>query len=386
MSNFAEIPVLDWSLVSGGPESRAKFISQLRIAITEVGFMYLLNPPIDDHLVQAVIDFAPKLFELPTETKEALAMANSESFFGYNKLGVEYTKGKIDVREQFDFATPWRGQRKPGQPDYKRLWGHAQWPSDTDLPRFRETLSTYYEKTAALSFEFISLVAEALGLPPNAFDRFFDTPKEAMVHRAKMVKYPTISGGSNQGVGPHFDGGFLTFLLQASGHPGLEAQNARGEWVAASPRPGTLVINSGKALEVVTRGLVRATSHRVLAPREGKQTGLRNEANSSFNWATDGLNPNPVGPRFSVPFFQSISQDIRVSENILDIPQETIDSVKNRISDGTTESVNFSEYVRGEPSGLVQLIGRIKSHPDVGQRHYPELFNQLFPQGIPSQA
>jgi hypothetical protein len=48
MSSFEEIPLLDWSLVFGGPESRAKFISQLRSAMTEVGFLYLLNPPIDE--------------------------------------------------------------------------------------------------------------------------------------------------------------------------------------------------------------------------------------------------------------------------------------------------------------------------------------------------
>jgi isopenicillin N synthase-like dioxygenase len=48
MSSFEEIPVLDWSLLSAGVESRAKFISQLRSAMTEVGFLYLLNPPIDD--------------------------------------------------------------------------------------------------------------------------------------------------------------------------------------------------------------------------------------------------------------------------------------------------------------------------------------------------
>ena len=48
MSSFEEIPVLDWSLLSGGSESRAKFISQLRSAMTEVGFMYILNPPIEE--------------------------------------------------------------------------------------------------------------------------------------------------------------------------------------------------------------------------------------------------------------------------------------------------------------------------------------------------
>ncbi|CAE6483343.1 unnamed protein product [Rhizoctonia solani] len=390
MSSFEEIPVLDWSLLSGGRETRAKFISQLRSAMTEVGFLYLLNPPIDDHLVQSVIDYAPKLFDLPQETKDALSMVNNESFFGYNKLGAEITKGSTDFREQFDFATPWKGRRSPEAPDYERLWGPAQWPSDTDLPGFHAAYSAYYGQCTELSFQFIALLAEALGLPSDAFERFFDTPKDFMVHRAKVVKYPVMpEGSSDQGVGPHFDGGFLTLLLQASAHPGLEAQNARGEWVPAPPRPRTLVINTGKALEAATRGLVRATSHRVLVPRESKPVNGEQQADgsgSAYDWTKDGLSTQATGARYSIPFFQSISQGIRVSENQLDFPQETLDILKNRKDDGVTESVNFSEYERGQPSGYVQLIGRIKSHPDVGERHYPELFKEIFPGGLPIRA
>ncbi|ELU42710.1 iron/ascorbate oxidoreductase [Rhizoctonia solani AG-1 IA] len=288
-------------------------------------------------------------------------MVNNESFFGYNKLGAEITKGSTDLREQFDFATPWKGYRNPEGPDYERLWGPAQWPSDTDLPGFRDAYSAYYKQCADLSFEFMSLLAEALGLPSDAFDRFYDAPRDIMLHRAKVVKYPAMpEGSSDQGVGPHFDGGFLT--LVASPHPGLQAQNARGEWIPAPPRPRTLVVNTGKALESATRGIVPATSHRVLVPRESQTTNgdLSKRGGSLYNWTTDGLSTSPSGARYSIPFFQSISQDVRVSENQLDFPQETLDLLKNRKGDGATESVNFSEYARGQPSGHVQLIGRIK--------------------------
>ncbi|KAG8700050.1 hypothetical protein FRC09_006204 [Ceratobasidium sp. 395] len=389
MTSFEEIPILDWSLVSSGPESRAKFVSQLRHAMTEVGFLYLLNPPIEEGVVQSVVDYAPKLFNISQESKNSLMMVNSESFFGYNKLGAEITKGATDFREQFDFGTPGRGKRKPGSPDYHRLWGKAQWPSEADLPGFCARYSEYLSQVESLSFEFISLLAEALGLQPDAFDRFFDEPKESMV-----VKYPVMpQGSSDQGVGPHFDGGFLTFLLQASPHSGLQAQNARGDWVPAPPRPSTLVVNTGKALETATRGLIRATSHRVLAPKEAQNgvngTGKVSETNGRakrFKWATDGVSDRPTGARYSIPFFQSISQDVRVSENILDLPQDILDLLKDRDINATTESVNFSEYERGQPSGYVQLIGRIKSHPDVGERHYPKEFKEIFPGGVPTRA
>lgn len=54
-------------------------------------------------------------------------------------------------------------------------------------------------------------MAEAFGLGPTGLAHFYDS-KELMQHRGKIVKYPVISSGSDQGVGPHYDAGFLTFV------------------------------------------------------------------------------------------------------------------------------------------------------------------------------
>ena len=66
-------------------------------------------------------------------------------------------------------------------------------------------------------------------------------------------------------------------------------------------------------------------------------------------------------------------------------------------------AVNYTEYGR-LPSGEVALIGRVKrvfafrysqpmkltcayrSHPDVAERHYPDLFKEFFPNGLPAQG
>lgn len=155
---------------------------------------------------------------------------------------------------------------------------------------------SYLSQVHALSVEFTHLLSEALGLPPNALDQFYDTP-ENMQHWSKIVKYPSLDDptlNSNQGVGPHFDSGFLTFLLQASQHPGLQVQNLSGQWIDAPPIPNTFVINTGKGLEAATQGLAKATSHRVLSPARGST------------------------PRYSVPFFQNIAQGVRVTEHHLE--------------------------------------------------------------------
>ncbi len=46
--NFSTIPILDYELIGSGERSeKAEFIEQLRHALINVGFLYLLNPPVD---------------------------------------------------------------------------------------------------------------------------------------------------------------------------------------------------------------------------------------------------------------------------------------------------------------------------------------------------
>ncbi|KAF5328733.1 hypothetical protein D9619_011468 [Psilocybe cf. subviscida] len=57
----------------------------------------------------------------------------------------------------------------------------------------------------------------------------------------KVVEYPAVKDGAEgQGMGPHYDAGFLTFFSQASLYHGLQVQNLAGEWIDAPPTPGYL--------------------------------------------------------------------------------------------------------------------------------------------------
>ncbi|GLB44964.1 putative iron ascorbate-dependent oxidoreductase family protein [Lyophyllum shimeji] len=366
-ANFSSVPILDYSLLSS---SKPEFIAQLRHALIHVGFLYLSNPPVDPKLIADLIDYIPKLFALPQEEKDRIRMVHSPHFLGYSRLGAELTKGRVDHREQFDIATPHETRWREGEdvPEYWRLWGPSQWPEESLIPGFRATHERYLEQVQALSYTFISLLAEAFGLAPDALDYFYDTD-EKMQHRSKIVQYPVVTDADadDQGVGPHYDAGFLTFLLQASPHKGLQVQNLSGQWIDVPPIPNTFVVNIGKALEFVTQGLARATSHRVLSPR-----------------ATPG-EPEPTTPRYSVPFFQNISLDVRLAERKLEFPPAILQLKEGRGEVAPTDSVNFAEFDQ-VPSGQVNLIGRVKSHPDVAERHYPRLFKAYFPEGLPRAA
>jgi len=87
-----------------------------------------------------------------------------------------------------------------------------QWPDECLIPGFREVAKKYFEQLADLSYAFIALLAEAFGLAPDAFTKFFQHP-ESIQHRGMFIQYPHVKDDNAMGVAPHYDSGFLIFLL-----------------------------------------------------------------------------------------------------------------------------------------------------------------------------
>ena len=214
------------------------------------------------------------------------------------------------------------------------------------------------------------LVAEALDLEPTAMVRFFNDPPR---NKVSLLKYPppplpssSINGinrvnengsssGEFQGVGPHKHGGFLTYLLQATSQAGLEAQNKSGVWIPVPPIPDTLVVNVGRSLESMTGGVCTATTHRV------------NLRPGNFVDA----NRDSLGPRYSFPVFQTLKLDLTREElSSLKLPAHIAELVKDEKVKSDAEAF-FAKYHLESP-GMGIFTARLTSHPDVGQRWYPE--------------
>lgn len=289
---------------------------------------------------------------------------------GYNLLGNETTAHNTDWREQIDLSTPHPLPTIPPQPLYANLFAPNQWPSSIDLPAFRPTYELYIQAMSRLSTKFTSWIAEALYLPPTAFDQFFDADQQ---HKLKIVKYPDLSslprspsqtngdargegaaeGAGGQGVGPHKDSMLTSYLLQVPPHKGLQAQNLRGEWIDCPPLPGTLVVAIGQGLEALTQGVCKSTTHRVLSPEAG------------------------LGPRYSVPFFQGVSYDATFESVV--VPEAILKMKAERAAAGPgKDDVEFT-FTKGRWGhlGEATLMNRIKSHPDVGERWYPDLLRKI---------
>lgn len=339
--SFSAIPTLSIARARD-PSTKSAFLAELKEALLNVGFFYISDTGISTDLTSAVIQQTRAFFEtLPDEQKLAIEMKNERSFLGYSRLDNEITAGAVDHREQLDLATP-HALPAPDAPLWHHLWGPNQWPAATSMPEFRTVMEDYMRQLSEVSALFMNLIAEALDMPADAFDRFFDADQ---LHKMKLVKYPDSGAGGGQGVGPHKDSMLTSYLLQGSEHRGLQAQNIAGEWVDCPPKEGTLVVALGQGLEAITDGVCQSTTHRVLSPRSG------------------------LGPRYSIPFFQGVSFDARFES--MDVPAHVRQLKKESIekAGGRRDDVEFT-FVKGkwQSLGEATLMNRVKSHPDVGER------------------
>jgi len=333
------LPVLDISKMQGDPAERAAFLDELRRTAHEVGFFYVSGHGIAQSLIDEMLTLARRFFELPAEEKLKVEMIHSPHFRGYTRVGMEITRGQRDWREQIDIGAEREAlPRTPDLPPYKRLQGPNQWPQA--LPEMRDVVLRYQEAVIDLAKRLLQAFALALGQPQNAFEAIY-TPEP---HRLmKIVRYPGRDATeSEQGVGAHKDSGFLTVLLQDV-QSGLEVERD-GAWISAPPIRGTFVVNIGEVLEMASDGYLRATMHRVTTPPAG----------------TD---------RLSVPFFFAARLDAQVP--LLELPPSL--AAGRRGVERDPQNPMFRDVGRNH------LKSRLRSHPDVAQKHHADLLADKSP-------
>ena len=124
-TDFTTLPILDFALTNDQAD-KPEFIGQLRHTLLNVGFLYLKNHTVPQRVIDDLVAYIPRFFDLPQEVKNKIAIVNSPHFLGYSGHGAELTKGGVDHKEQFAFATRHETQWRPGAPEYLKMWGPCQ--------------------------------------------------------------------------------------------------------------------------------------------------------------------------------------------------------------------------------------------------------------------
>ena len=182
----------------------------------------------------------------------------------------------------------------------------------------------------------------ALLQPVDRFDAAF--AREPVQH-LKLIRYPGVAADrqSQQGVGAHKDSGCLS-LLQQDRQGGLQvllAGQTPGEperWIDVPPLPGTLVVNLGEVLEILTGGFLRATVHRVISP------------------------PQAVD-RLSLAFFLGPRLDAELPQ--LELPPALAAVARGLTLDPANPLLRHA--------GRNFLKGRLRSHPEVAEAFYADV-------------
>ena len=260
------LPIVDISSLRQNAASvSVEVASAIRQAYMENGFFYIRGHGIPHAIITAAADTAMRFFRLPLETKRKVSA--NVNHRGWHALGDAQMYGaeKPDYKEFYQVGlelTENDPDVRAGQP----LRGPNNWPDF--MPELRCDMYAYFEAVGNCAGYLLRGVAGSLGIDPDFFVNKYEKP----LQRTQAVYYPPQpdSLGSDQfGVAPHTDFGNITLLWQDD-NGGLELQNLAGDWIAAPPLSGTMLVNSGDLLGRWSNDRYRSTRHRVVN-RSGRE-------------------------------------------------------------------------------------------------------------------
>lgn len=255
------IPILDLAPLHRG--DRAALARELRHAVEEVGFYFIVNHGVPQTLIDAAFDAARRFHALPLDEKLTLRM--NKDNVGYVPVKTSVTKhSPLNANNRPNVVEAYFVKRElpPDHPDRtsgRPFRGPNQWPDN--LPGFKETAIAYSAAMEQLAVSLLPLYAMALDLPPDHFAPAFREPSFTL----RMSHYPPHDAPEDNefGLAPHTDTSFMT-LLAPNDVPGLSIRLPNGRWVEPPALPGAFLVNGGDLLRRWTNDQFLATPHRVL--------------------------------------------------------------------------------------------------------------------------
>jgi isopenicillin N synthase-like dioxygenase len=340
-------------------------VEELRSACHNVGF-FLLRHDLPTGLADAQLNEARSFFQLPHESKMEISYEDHPSFRGFMQMGTEQTSGRVDLREQIEYAAEYAynqnintdDPKHRAWPPYERLRARNPWP-DRSQPSLKPTTQEYTKHVCRIADSLREALSLAIGLDKHELHSLFQEPHWAL----KMACYPPTqsspvgeSNYSNEnqiiepslGVGAHTDSNFLTLVLQDD-VGGLQVFS-KEEWLDVTTEFGSnvLVCNLGEQAEILSGSYFRATPHRVLANTTQKE-------------------------RISVPIFYNPS-----------LPA-SIQPIENNLMQNLQWERPKDKHWRMTSNAMLTCVGDntfkslARSHPLVFQKNHDDL--QLLPDG-----
>lgn len=289
-----EIPVLDLGRYrTGDPAARDALAAEMRHALEDVGFYFIVNHGVPADLVARTFEATRQFHAQPEAAKLALRM-NPDNV-GYMPFKTSVTRhSQLNANNKPNLVEAYFAKRElpPGHPDRVSgapFRGPNQWP---DLPGFRDTVLAYCAAMESLGRSLLPLYALALDLPADWFDAAFAEP----VYTLRMAHYPRqdVVEENEFGLAPHSDTSFMTMLAE-NAVPGLAIRLPNGRWLDAPTLPGSFLVNGGDLLRRWTNERFLATPHRVINRSGQERYAIPFFMDCGYDWRMECL-PTCQGP------------------------------------------------------------------------------------------
>ncbi|PWA76167.1 2-oxoglutarate (2OG) and Fe(II)-dependent oxygenase superfamily protein [Artemisia annua] len=250
-SNKDSIPVIDMSNWDDPEVAQA-----ICDAARKWGFFQIVNHRVPIHVLEDVKDATLKFFALPAEEK--LKYSKERSVTNNIRFGTSFTP-------ETEKALEWK--------DYLSLFfvsvdeAASLWP-----PICRNQALDYIEASELIVKKLLKILMNGLNV------KEIDESTESILMGSKRINlnyYPKCPNPElTVGVGRHSDVSTLTVLLQDD-IGGLFVRNTETmKWIHVPPVSGSLVINVGDALQIISNGHYKSVEHRVSANGNGNRISV----------------------------------------------------------------------------------------------------------------
>ncbi|KAK8545579.1 hypothetical protein V6N13_066855 [Hibiscus sabdariffa] len=216
-------------------------------AASEWGFFQIINHGVPVEVLENVKDATYRFFNLPVEVK---------NMYSKEHLPSKNVKFGTSFAPHAEKALEWK--------DYLSLFYVSDEEASTFWPCVcREQVLEYMKKSKVVIKQLLKVLMK--GLNVNEIDE----TKESMLMgsmRTNLNYYPICPNPElTVGIGRHSDVSTLTILLQDEIGGLFVRGNKKDSWVHIPPIKGSLVINVGDALQIMSNGRYKSVEHRVFA-------------------------------------------------------------------------------------------------------------------------
>ena len=262
------IPTIDISSLLKGLDSKKSNITIKKIekACVEIGFFQIINHGISKYEIQSLCNIGNKFFQSSKKNKIKLApkkwnLKNKNFYRGYFPNDVNGKEG-LDIGDT-RVTKKYASKVKNKYIEYLDLKKSINKKSIKILSRYFDNVFILSE---ILFKSIIKLYRKDFSISKKAFTRLKTLSTLRFNYYPNQSEPVEISkqDGVALGCETHVDSGIFTILYQDK-RGGLQVQNRKNKkWYNVPFNKKALVVNTGRALEFLSKGKFKATNHRVL--------------------------------------------------------------------------------------------------------------------------